>query len=172
MQARGEPEPGAHATQERMNAKRRWIALLVAAAEALAGCAHDAGPGGEPLRVSLVSIAPAEMGVLEQRYALKIRVQNPRPRDVPLAGVSFDLDINGSRFATGTARASTVVPAFGEVVIDATAVSTLPDVIARVQDLQKSPEEAIRYRVTGRLYTSVEGAYERFNYGGTVRYGP
>ncbi|HZP92607.1 MAG TPA: LEA type 2 family protein [Burkholderiales bacterium] len=155
-----------------MKTKRRRVALLVAGAAVLAGCAHDAGPKVEPLRVSLVSMEATEMGVLEQRYALKIRVQNPRPQDVPLAGVSFDLDVNGSRFARGTARISTVVPAFGDVVIDATAISTLPDVISRVQDLQNTAGGTIRYRMAGRLYTSVEGAYERFNYGGTVRFGP
>jgi LEA14-like dessication related protein len=135
---------------------------------AVAGCAPGSRTGAEPLGVSLVAIAPLEMGVFEQRYTMTLRVQNPRPYEVPLQGISFDLDVNGRMFARGTGQTDTVVPAFGEQTVEVAAVSTLPDVLARLQELSSMKGEGIRYQLNGRLYKGTSGAYERFTYGGEL----
>lgn len=140
------------------------LLLLMAAA----GCAPGSRTTDEPLSVSLVSVAPLEMNVFEQRFAMKLRVQNPRPYEVPLQGISFDLDINGRSFARGTGQTEKVIPAFGEEVVDVTAVSTLPDLLARLRDLS-GMDGGVRYRLQGRLYKGTAGTYERFNYGGELK---
>ena len=145
----------------------KFLTVLLLAVSA-AGCAPGNRMDSEPLTVSLVSVAPLEMNVFEQRFAMKLRVQNPRPHEVPLQGISFDLDINGKSFARGTGQTDKVIPAFGEEVVDVTAVSTLPDLLSRIRDLS-TMEEGVRYRLQGRLYQGKAGGYERFNYGGDVK---
>jgi LEA14-like dessication related protein len=136
---------------------------------AAAGCAPGERNEAEALHVSLVSMAPLEMGVFEQRYTMRLRVQNPRPHEVPLQGISLDLDVNGRSFARATGRTETVIPAFGEETIEVTAVSTLPDVLARLQELSSlKGDEGVNYRLQGRLYQGTSGVYERFTYGGEL----
>lgn len=145
--------------------KSLTVCLLVMG---LAGCTPGSRMNAEPLSVSLVSVAPLEMNVFEQRYTMKLRVQNPRPHEVPLQGISFDLDINGRSFARGSGQTEKVIPAFSEEVIEVTAVSTLPDLLARIRDLS-TMEGGVRYRLQGRLYKGTSGVYERFNYGGELK---
>ena len=75
----------------------------------LAACA-GAQSRMEPLAVTLSDVTPGQMGLLEQEFALKMRVQNPNNFEIPVAGVSFDVDLNGKPFARGVSRQSTSGP--------------------------------------------------------------
>ncbi|MGH8678358.1 MAG: LEA type 2 family protein [Burkholderiales bacterium] len=143
------------------------ILLLLSAA----GCASK-GPRIEPLRISLVSLMPVELGMLEQRYLARLRVQNPRPNDVPLDGINMDLELNGKTVARGVGKLATTVPAFGEQVIEVPAVSTLSDVLGRITDLPSGiANKNFRYRIAGKLYKGTSGAYEDFSHLGKIEIG-
>src|SRR5687768_9843028 len=90
-----------------------WLAVL-------SGCAGLPG-GMQPLNVTLADVRPLQMGLLEQEYAMRIRVQNPNQREIPLQGVSFAVELNGKTFAKGVSRQTGTVPAFGDVLLDVTA---------------------------------------------------
>jgi LEA14-like dessication related protein len=145
--------------------------LAVIALSTMLGCASK-GPREEPLHVSLVAIEPLQFSLLEQRYALKLRVQNPRPYEVPLHGVSLDLSVNGAEFGRGTGPTDAVLPPFGEEVIEITAVTSLQDVISGFRELSRLTGDPVRYKLQGRLYTGAIGHYERFDQGGNLRLGP
>jgi LEA14-like dessication related protein len=146
--------------------------LICLVALASTGCASLREQKDEPLHVSLVSIAPLQVGLLEQRYALKLRVQNPRPHEVPLQGVSLDLNLNGRAFGRGTGATAVVVPAFGEEVVEINAVTTLQDVLSTLGDLSAAAREPVNYKLQGRLYTGSGGDYERFSNGGKLTLAP
>jgi LEA14-like dessication related protein len=106
----------------------------------------------EPLSVTLADIRPAQMGLLEQEYAIKIRVQNPNNVDIPIEGLSYRIDLNGKSFAKGVSRQSTAVPGFGEVMLDATAVGNLGAIMSQVAQMQRSGmPESFSYRFKGKL---------------------
>jgi LEA14-like dessication related protein len=129
---------------------RHLIFVLVAIA-AVAGCAATQ-PRLEPLSVTLADIRPAQIGLLEQEYAIKIRVQNPNNADIRIDGLSYQIDLNGKPFAKGVSRQSTSVAALSEVVLDATAVGNLGSIISQVVQIQKSgPPEGFSYRLKGKL---------------------
>lgn len=86
------------------------LALLV-----LAGCA--AFPGQEPLVVQVVDLEPLDGESLELRFMCVLRVQNPNESPHPYSGVSIDLKVRGSAFASGVADLSGEVPRFGEVLL-------------------------------------------------------
>jgi len=109
------------------------------------------GPYQEPLRVNLVSIQPLDMTLLEQRYVLMLRIQNPNDSELSVNGVSFDLDLNGKEFAHGVSGEPFVVPAFGEQVVSVNVVSTLFAVVRQFQELQSGELQSLQYRLSGRL---------------------
>jgi len=147
-----------------MNALRRAMSAVVLAV--LAGCA-GMPQGMEPLSVTLVDVRPGQVGLLEQEYAMRIRVQNPNNVEIPLQGVAFDLELNGKTFAKAVSRQDKVVPAFGDTVLDVRAISTLGAVLEQVGAMRDGPPGRIAYRLQGRL-APVSGAYLPFDSAGQI----
>ena len=116
----------------------------------LAACS-TLNPYREPLRVNLVAIQPLDMTLLEQRYALRVRIQNPNESELAVNGVSFDLELNGQDFAHGVSADPFLVPGFGEQVVTVNVVSTLFAVVRQVQELQAGQLTSLQYRLSGRL---------------------
>jgi LEA14-like dessication related protein len=117
---------------------------------ALVGCATT--PKMEPLDVSLSDLVPAQMGLFEQQFQVKLRVQNPNNFDVPLEGVAYQIELNDKAFAKGVGQQSVTVPKFGEAVLDVTAVCSLSNVLEQLSQLMHGAPENLRYRVKGKLY--------------------
>jgi LEA14-like dessication related protein len=61
------------------------LTLMIVTAALLNACA-TLSPYKESPRVSLVSIQPQEMGVLEQRFGLQLRILNPNDTAIPVEG--------------------------------------------------------------------------------------
>ena len=116
----------------------------------LVGCATT--PKMEPLDVTLSDIVPAEMGILEQQFQVRLRVQNPNNFDVPLEGVACQIELNDKPFAKGVGQQSVTVPKFGEAVLDVNAVSSLSGVLAQLSQFTQAGPDKLRYRVRGKLY--------------------
>lgn len=129
----------------------RLRALVLACVMGLGGCA---GWGmREPLNVTIAEFTPLEMTVLEQRYAIKVRLLNPNDTEIVFDGVVFDLEINGKPFAKGVSNQGGVVPRFGEALIDLTVVSGLQNILRQVSELSKEERTGFSYRIKGRLYS-------------------
>ena len=115
----------------------------------LAGCAT--APKIEPLEVTLADIVPGQMSLLEQEYAVKLKVQNPNNFDVALDGAAFQVDLNGKAFAKGVARQSVTVPKYGDAVVEGTCISDLSGVLAQISQLTQGAPEKFSYRIKGKL---------------------
>jgi LEA14-like dessication related protein len=120
---------------------------------ALAGCAGLPG-GMEPLNVTLADVRPEQMGLLEQEYAMKIRVQNPNAKEIALQGLSFAVELNGKSFAKGVSPATATVPAFGDVVLDVKAISSLGGILDQINLVRNGAPDKITYRLQGKLASS------------------
>jgi LEA14-like dessication related protein len=105
----------------------------------------------EPLSVTLSDIQPGQMGLLEQEYLIKIRVQNPNNVEIPVTGLSYRIELNGKSFAKGVSKQDVTVPAFGEVLLDATAVGGLSGIITQIAQFQKGVPDKVSYRLSGKL---------------------
>jgi LEA14-like dessication related protein len=106
----------------------------------------------EPLNVTIADLKPLEIGVLEQRYAMKVRLLNPNDTEIAFDGVVFDLQINDMSFAKGVSDQRSVIPRFGEALIEVQVVSGLQDILRQVNDLLKGDRTAVTYRIKGRLH--------------------
>lgn len=121
----------------------------------------------EPLNVTIADLRPIEVGVLEQRYALKVRVLNPNDTEIVFDGVVFDLEINDTPFAKGVSNHSSVIPRFGEALIDVQAVSGLQNILRQINGLLKGERTHLTYRIKGRLHGGSFGS-TRFDSSGEI----
>jgi LEA14-like dessication related protein len=128
---------------------KRGILILVCAL--LASACAVWGPR-EPLNVTIADLKPLEIGVLEQRYAMKVRLLNPNDTEIAFDGVVFDLQINDMSFAKGVSDQRSVIPRFGEALIEVQVVSGLQNILRQVNDLLKGDRTAVTYRIKGRLH--------------------
>ncbi len=134
-----------------MSAGHRWIVLSALLICLLVGCA-SLSPYPERPNVSVTSfaLAPDSTG-LTPRFRVGLNVVNPNRRDLPLVGMSYGLDIEGTRILSGAAADLPVVPAYGSA--DFT-VDLTPDLLGSarlVSDLMGRQRDRLDYRFSARL---------------------
>lgn len=122
----------------------RMVALV-------ASCVHLAGIKQNP-DISLAGIELVELGLLEQRFNLKLRIQNPNDVALPINGITFEIELDGTTFAKGLSDKVLIVPRLGETVMEVEATSTLGMVWKQLVDSQKSNRNKVDYRLSGRLF--------------------
>ncbi len=129
--------------------------LALLAASLLRGCAALTT---QPPEVTLAGLDIVEAGLLEQRFAMKLRLQNPNDAGITITGLSFQVEVNGQTFAKGVSGQTVTVPRFGEAVLAVDAVSNLASVLRQISELSKGGREGIDYRIHGRLATGDFGS--------------
>jgi len=141
--------------------------LMVTCALAFSACALVGVR--EPLSVTIADLKPIEIGVLEQQYAMKVRVLNPNDTQIAFDGVVFDLEVNGVPFAKGVTDQASVIPRFGEALIEVRLVSGLQNVLRQINELSKGERTSLSYRITGRLYHAGGFGFVSFDSSGEIR---
>ncbi len=127
----------------------RLPALLVMSL-LLAACA-SLMPQEDRVRVTIVDIRPLESTLMEQRFLVKLRLQNRSREALVVDGMSFDLELNGKDFASGVSNREATAPGFGEALIEVKVSSTLFGMIRQIQTLQNREPQPFQYRISGRL---------------------
>jgi LEA14-like dessication related protein len=126
----------------------RWLAAT-AAALVLPGCAGLVGR--DPVKVNLVGLEALPGEGMELRMAVKLRVQNPNSAPITYDGLSIDLDIRGSSFASGVSNQAGNIPRFGEAVIQLPVSISAMALLRQVVDFAGGGIVRVDYRVRGRL---------------------
>ncbi len=122
--------------------------------------------GIETPYVTLNNLQPLDMTLLEQRYAVTLRVQNPNPVPLPIAGMNFQLDINDMELGRGVTNETVTVPAYGEALVEVKLVSNLIRVFNQIRGLENSKAQSLRYRLSGGLSISSRMGKLPFEYQG------
>ena len=115
----------------------------------LAGCAMLGQP--EPVRVNVVGIEPLPGESMELRMAIKLRIQNPNDAALDFDGISIELDVRGSPFASGVSDKRESIPRFGEIVISVPVSVSALSAARQVIGLASSERPTIDYVLHGRL---------------------
>lgn len=127
------------------------IALVLAL---LTGCSALV-PQLETPKLSVVNVELTKTELWEQRMKVRLRVQNPNARSLPVQGLTAKLEVAGEEFATGVTAASFEVPALGEAEFDmdmtAHMAAALIKLLGRRGDAMR---DEIDYKVTGKLSLS------------------
>lgn len=129
-----------------MPARLAALAILLLA---LAGCA---GLGlRDPVSVNVVGLEPMKGEGMETRFALKLRVQNPNENPVEYDGVFVELDVAGSRLASGVSDQRGVVPRYGEAVITLPMSVSIGAMIRQAIGLATGERVRADYQLRGKL---------------------
>lgn len=107
----------------------------------------------EPPRVSLVGIKVIGIQLLEQRFGLTLRVQNPNREALDIDGISFSVEVNDKTLAQGVNGDQVTIPGFGEALLEVEASSTLFGLIDQLRDLEQQ-HAPIDYRIHGNISLS------------------
>ncbi|MGA7801678.1 MAG: LEA type 2 family protein [Gammaproteobacteria bacterium] len=134
---------------------KRWmdsgrVVVLLLALLGAAGCAQF-GVRPDPPRVTLVGLQLVDMGLFEQHYRLRLRLQNPNDFPLSVAGMQYALAINHQPFATGVSDERIDVKPYGSVVVEADVFSSLGSVLAQLRRLEQGRLERLHYRLSGKV---------------------
>lgn len=84
-----------------MPARSFFPVLLLLVLVSLSGCAYLPS-GTEPPRVHLVGLQLTQVDVFEQRYRLRLRIQNPNDFALNIRGLDFRVDVTASALPRGS----------------------------------------------------------------------
>ena len=135
------------------------------------GCA-SLGQYPEPIKVTLSDLRPLDMTLLEQRYLLKVRVQNPNDAALRVRGVSYEIVLNGKEFAHGVSGEPFTVPGFGETIVEGEVVSTVFSFYEQIRQLQGNPDQRFNYEISGSLSLGAGVGRVPFEYKGELDFSP
>jgi LEA14-like dessication related protein len=131
-----------------------WLLLIQ-----LAACS---GLGKKP-EISLAGIEFVGLGLVEQRFLLKLSIDNPNAVDLSIKALRYDLELNGSHFAQGASEQTLVVPSHGKAVLEVASVSRLSTVLRQMREAQREGRERVAFRLYGQAEVAGLGslAFER-----------
>ena len=151
----------------RASVSTRNVASLSLIAAMLIGCATLTGLTEAP-RVSLVDIAPLDLGLFEQRFRVSLRIRNPNDRDIMIRGLDYEIVINEKVFAQGVSGKPVSVPAQGESIAEVEVVSSLERLIDQLHGLGERASPDIDYALSGHVRIDGVPFPIPFRYGGTL----
>ena len=124
------------------------FAAASALALTLAGC-MALPMNSEPPKISVADISLVNAGLLEQKFALGLRIQNPNDFELAVNAVSFDLEINGKPFLSGISGKPVLVGKFGSEVMRVEGISSGFDLLRQVSGLADEQKKTFSYRLKG-----------------------
>lgn len=124
---------------------------VLCAALLLGGCASTGRLVSAP-GVSLSDVSLTNLSMSRQTFQLGFDVTNPNPFPLPVRSVSYGIELDGQRFASGETTGAFTVPAMsdGEFVIsvDLNLLETAPQLLFVVRD---GVRREIPYSLTGEF---------------------
>jgi LEA14-like dessication related protein len=151
-----------------MNALRLPAGFMVVAL-LMSGCSLFA-PKLEKPKLSVVNVELQKSDLWEQRLKVRMRVENPNDRPIPVKGLTVALDIQDQEVAHGVSGASFNVPALGEAEFDMNMTANMAGALMKLLGSGNQLGDRIDYRIKGKLSLS-EGLLRSipFEDRGTVR---
>lgn len=134
-----------------MTAALRLRSLAVLLLLPLAACS-TLGPKLEAPRLSLVNVGMVSADIFSQQFRVRMRVQNPNDRAIPVKGIDYELFLQGDSFAEGVASEPFVVPALGEnefdLVVRTNFVSSIGRLLSRLNGREGNK---VDYTIAGKV---------------------
>lgn len=103
----------------------------------------------EAPKVSLANVSLLQANLLEQRYRLTLRVQNPNAVAIPISGINYAVKLAGVDFASGLTPNSFNIPANGEDLVTVDVSTNLIDSARQIFNVLRSRPENIDYQLSG-----------------------
>jgi LEA14-like dessication related protein len=112
------------------------------------------------LRVHISDMTAKEVAVFEQRFDVKLRIQNPNDADFSINGLRFDIELNDRDFANGMSGQRVIVPRFGSELVDVEVFTTLGSFLRQLRTLNADGPRKVRYRLKGTAFVDSPGSFK------------
>ena len=126
--------------------------LLLLIALLLSACASML-PTSDSLKVNLSAMQMLESTLMEQRYRIRIRVQNRSRSALHVEGMIFDLELNGKEFASGVSSQAVTIEPLSEALLSVDLTSTLFGLVRQIRSMQQLQDKPFSYLFSGVVYT-------------------
>jgi LEA14-like dessication related protein len=118
---------------------------------ALAGCSLFV-PKLQAPHLSVVGLELQKGSLWQQKLRVRIHVDNPNDRVLPIKGITYTLEVNGQEFAHGESAASFVVPPLGEAEFDMNMTANMAGTIISL--LSHGSDANVEYHLAGKISLS------------------
>jgi LEA14-like dessication related protein len=132
--------------------RMRAFAACAASALLTSGCAL--APKFTTPTLTVVGVQLESGDLLAQHLKVRVHVQNPNDRTLPVRGIDYTLDVDGQPFATGESAASFVVPALGEAEFDMNVTTNVAGTLMRLMARAPAERASVPYRLSGKISLS------------------
>ncbi|MBD9416444.1 LEA type 2 family protein [Pseudomonas sp. PDM16] len=131
------------------------LTIFIGLQAGLTGCTSWFSGDFQDPEVHLVKVDVIKAKLLEQQFSLRFRVVNPNGFELPIRGLSYDIELNGIPLTEGESSEWINVPAHGrrefEVPVRTNLWRHLKGVVKALEDTDKP----ISYRLRGKVKTGV-----------------
>ena len=136
-----------------MLAPRPWVRALPLSAVVLVltGCSLFI-PKLQAPHLSVVGVELQKGALWQQKLKVRMHVDNPNDRELPIKGITYTLDVNGQEFAHGESAAAFVVPALGDAEFDMNMTANMAGTIISL--LSHGTDTAVEYHLVGKISLS------------------
>lgn len=121
-----------------------------------------------PPNISLADIEFGDFSLLEQKMVLTLRLQNPNNIDIPLDGLTTQLEVNGQTLAQGSSNARVTIPRLGETTLRLNVTSNLVGLIKQLRLLQTGQGKQLPYTLRGQAFIPQRSAPVPFEHQGEL----
>ena len=140
----------------------------------LSGCATTIDDIVRSPAVQLRSVEVMGLGFNGQTFLLSFDVENPNPFALPVSSVSYSLNLDGQRFATGQTPGDFSVPASGSgqfaISVELDLLNSAPQLLSIIR---QGVRRDITYELDGRFAVDIPLAPAvSFRNSGSIRLGP
>jgi LEA14-like dessication related protein len=128
-------------------------AVLGALALCLAACSAFA-PKIEMPQLTLVRVAMTSADIFNQQFLVRMHVENPNDRELPVRGIDYKLFLEGDSFAEGLSNKPFVVPAKGETEFDMIVRTNFVSGLGRLMS-RLNGRDQVQYVFEGKVLTDL-----------------
>jgi LEA14-like dessication related protein len=107
----------------------------------------------EAPKPSVVSMKVQSADIFSQRMQIRMRVQNPNARELPIKGITYRIEVNDAQLGQVSADTPFVVPAMGEAEFDMVFTANLATALSQLLS-RKGSADTIDYRLRGEVALS------------------
>lgn len=127
------------------------LGLLVS----LGGCSSWLTDDFRDPEVRLLKVDVVKAKLLEQKFVLRFRIDNPNDISLPIRGLNYNVKLNGVLLAEGQSDKSFTVPARGHQTFDVPVRTNLWRHLKRIVNSLEDPDEPISYQLQGEVKTGL-----------------
>jgi LEA14-like dessication related protein len=103
--------------------------------------------------LSVVDVRPDGGDFFSQKFKVRLRVQNPNSRELPVKGLTAVMELAGDEFARGQSMDRFTVPAGGEAEFDMMLTTNVAATVTRFKDALRDGRTGglLDYRIVGEV---------------------